>query len=35
MDELDQWLADYKAIAQVALSDSPQQLEQLGWVVAS
>jgi hypothetical protein len=35
LDELDQWLADFKAIAQVALSDSPQQLEQLGWVVAS
>jgi hypothetical protein len=35
MDELDQWLSDYKAIAQVALDDSPQQLEQLGWVVAS
>jgi hypothetical protein len=35
LDELDQWLADYKAIAQVALSASPQQLEQLGWVVAS
>jgi hypothetical protein len=35
MDELDQWTADYKAIAQVALSDSPQQLEQLGWVVPS
>ncbi len=35
LDELDQWLADYKAIAQVALAASPQQLEQLGWVVAS
>jgi hypothetical protein len=35
MDELDQWTADYKAIAQVALSDSPQQLEQLGWIVPS
>lgn len=35
LDELDRWLADYKAIAQVALDESPQQLEQLGWVVAS
>ncbi len=35
LDELDQWLADYKAIAEVALSDSPQKLEQLGWVVPS
>lgn len=35
LDELDQWLADYKAIAHIALADSPQQLEQLGWVVAS
>ncbi|MCB9422164.1 MAG: hypothetical protein H6667_20345 [Ardenticatenaceae bacterium] len=35
MDELDQWVADYKAVAQVALSDSPQMLEQLGWVVPS
>ncbi len=35
LDELDQWLADYKAIAEVALSGSPQQLEQLGWVVPS
>lgn len=34
LDELDQWLADFKAIAEVALSASPQQLEQLGWVVA-
>jgi hypothetical protein len=35
LDELDQWLADYKAIAQVALNDSPQTMEQLGWVVPS
>ncbi|MGB4871842.1 MAG: hypothetical protein WBP47_17430 [Candidatus Promineifilaceae bacterium] len=34
LDELDRWLADYKAIAEVALAASPQQLEQLGWVVA-
>lgn len=33
LDELDQWLADYKAIAEVAFADSPQMLEQLGWVV--
>lgn len=31
LDELDQWLADYKAIAEVALADSPQRLEQLGF----
>lgn len=35
LDELDQWLSDYKAIAHVALDESPQQLEQLGWIVAS
>jgi hypothetical protein len=35
LDELDRWLSDYKAIATVALDESPQQLEQLGWVVAS
>ena len=35
LDQLDQWLADYKAIAEIALSASPQQLEQLGWVVPS
>jgi hypothetical protein len=33
LDELDQWVADYKAIAEVAFADSPQMLEQLGWVV--
>ena len=33
LDELDQWLADYKAIAEVAFADSAQMLEQLGWVV--
>ncbi|HUM69392.1 MAG TPA: hypothetical protein PLK31_11160 [Chloroflexota bacterium] len=31
LDELDQWLADYKAIAQVALAGSPQLLEGLGF----
>ena len=35
LDELDRWVSDYKAIATVALDESPQQLEQLGWVVAS
>ena len=35
LDELDQWVADYKVIAEIALADSPQQLEQLGWVVPS
>jgi hypothetical protein len=35
LDELDRWLSDYKVVAKVALSDSPQQLEQLGWVVPS
>ncbi|MFO7684236.1 MAG: hypothetical protein R6X34_29755 [Chloroflexota bacterium] len=35
LDELDQWLADYKKIAEIALSDSPQKMEQLGWVVPS
>jgi hypothetical protein len=31
LDELDQWLSDYKAIASVALTDSPQRLEQIGF----
>ncbi|MFO7681406.1 MAG: hypothetical protein R6X34_15280 [Chloroflexota bacterium] len=35
LDELARWLADYKAVAEVALAASPQKLEQLGWVVAS
>ena len=35
LDELDQWLADYKVVAQVALASAPQRLEQLGWVVES
>ncbi|MCB8967986.1 MAG: hypothetical protein H6660_13945 [Ardenticatenaceae bacterium] len=35
LDELDQWLSDYKAIAEIALSNSPQMLEQLGWVTPS
>jgi hypothetical protein len=32
--ELDEWLADFKAVAQVALADSPQQLEMLGFGAA-
>ncbi len=32
MDELDQWLADYKVVAHVALGETSQQLEKLGWV---
>src|SRR5690606_13357311 len=35
LDELDQWVADYKKIATIALAGSPQQLEQLGWIVPS
>ena len=35
MDELDQSIAEYKGVAEVALGDSPQKLEQLGWVVPS
>ena len=34
LDELDQWLADYKVVAEVALAASPQQLEQLGWIAS-
>ena len=32
MDELDQWLADYKVVAHIALGDTSQQLEKLGWI---
>lgn len=35
MDELDQWISAYKIVAEVALDESPQKLEQLGWVVPS
>jgi len=35
LDELDEWMFDYKTIAEVAFADSPQILEQLGWVVKS
>jgi hypothetical protein len=35
MDELDQWISAYKIVAEVALDESPQKLEQLGWIVPS
>ncbi len=31
MDELDEWLADYKVVAEVAFNDAPQMLKQLGF----
>ncbi len=31
LDEMDQWVADFKVIAGVALADNPQQLEKLGF----
>ena len=31
IDELDEWLADYKVVAQVAFDDAPQMLKQLGF----
>ena len=31
LDELDAWLADFKAIAQAALAEHPGWLEKLGW----
>jgi hypothetical protein len=32
---LDRWVADYKKVAEVAFAHSPQDLEQLGWLVRS
>jgi hypothetical protein len=31
LDDLSEWLADFKAVAEVALADAPQQLERLGF----
>ncbi len=31
MDELDDWMSDFKAVARVALEDNPQWLEKLGF----
>ena len=35
IDELQDWLSDYLAIAKVALEDNPQLLEGLGVLVRS
>lgn len=35
MDELDEWMSDFKAIARVALEDHAQRLEKLGIFVKS
>ena len=31
LDEINEWLSDYKTIAQMALADNPQKLENLGF----
>ncbi len=31
MDELDEWMSDFKAVARVALEDNPQWMEKLGF----
>jgi hypothetical protein len=31
LDELDAWMADFKAIAQAAMAENPEWLEKLGW----
>ena len=35
LDELDQWMADFKAIAQLAMEENPQWLEKLGFGAVS